>query len=85
MSAKATTPEEAFDLYASRFWALRTLWERTWRGPSPIADPDLHLEDETIDPMASPTLQGHGLPDDLLESLYRTAAEGLLAQLCCAA
>ena len=26
--------------YVSRYWCQRTLWESTWEGPSPIADPD---------------------------------------------
>lgn len=85
MAAKANSPAEAFDLYASRYWALRTLWERTWSGSSPIADPDLHMIDPAVDQMASPHLKGHGLDHGLLQQLYSGAARGLLDQLCCAA
>ncbi|MCH2136908.1 MAG: hypothetical protein MK101_10055 [Phycisphaerales bacterium] len=84
MSAKASSPNEAFDLYASRYWALRTLWERDWSGPSPIADPDLHMVDAQVDPMASPLLSGHALDSSLLTSLYQRSACELLTQLCCA-
>ena len=31
--------------YVSRYWCQRTLWESTWEGPSPIADPDWHPAD----------------------------------------
>jgi hypothetical protein len=84
MAAKASSPEEAFDLYASRYWALRTLWERTWHGDSPIADPDLHMVDPSVDPMASPPLKGHGFDQTLLQPLYVDAVANLLDQLCCA-
>jgi hypothetical protein len=84
-SAKAASPEQAFDLYASRYWALRTLWERNWSGPSPIADPDLHMLDPEASELASPPLKGHALSNDLLQSLYADAAASLLDQLCCAA
>ncbi|MHC4590503.1 MAG: hypothetical protein ACYTAQ_14535 [Planctomycetota bacterium] len=43
----ASSPQEAFDLYASRYWALRTLFETDHVGPSPIADPDLALVGRT--------------------------------------
>jgi len=84
MAAKASSPAEAFDLYASRYWALRTLWERTWCGASPIADPDLHMMDAAVDPLAPSRIKGHGLDHDLLQDLYAGAATRLLDQLCCA-
>ncbi|HWB19852.1 MAG TPA: amidohydrolase family protein [Phycisphaerales bacterium] len=82
MAAKADTPEDAFDLYASRYWALRTLWETDFVGLSPIADPDLHM----VDPKkyaadASPMLRGVRLPAHLLKSLYFDAADALLETL----
>ena len=40
-----------FDLFASRYWALRTLIETRYDGPSPIVDPDLPMIDPaTPDP-----------------------------------
>lgn len=76
MAAKASSVEDAFDLYASRYWALRTLWEREVELKSPIADPDLALvEPDRFGPMDSPLLRGMALGPDLLRWLYREAAE----------
>ena len=81
MAAKASAPEDAFDLYASRYWALRTLWETAHDGPSPIADPDLAMvAPDRHGPMDSPRLRGKRLPGDLLESLYAGAAAGFMAR-----
>ena len=81
MAAKANAPEDAFDLYASRYWALRTLWETDHDGPSPIADPDLAMvSPERHGPMDSPRLRGKSLPADLLRSLYADAAAGFAAR-----
>jgi hypothetical protein len=75
---KAGSPEEAYDLYASRYWALRTLIETGYEGPSPIADPDLHMIDPaTYSPQSSPRLNGMDLPDDLTATLYRGAYDKL--------
>jgi hypothetical protein len=82
MSRKASAPEEAFDLYASRYWALRTMWETDYEGESPIADPDLHMnEPQKYTEMDAPRLAGKALPSDLLRVLYRDAAQGLLEPL----
>ncbi|MEM1165626.1 MAG: hypothetical protein AAGI30_04975 [Planctomycetota bacterium] len=71
----ANTEGEAFDLYASRYWALRTLWERDWEGRSPIADPDLAMVDpERFDELSSPRLAGKALGRELLETFYRGGA-----------
>jgi hypothetical protein len=79
ITPQATSPEEARDLYASRYWALRTLFESKYDGPSPIADPDLALVDpEHHGPLDSPNLQGKALPADVLEWLYHDAAAALL-------
>ncbi|PKL33539.1 MAG: hypothetical protein CVV40_00600, partial [Planctomycetes bacterium HGW-Planctomycetes-2] len=73
------TPEGAFDLYASRYWALRTLLETDYDGPSPIADPDLMLvEPDRHHALSAPTLRGHSLPRDLLEDIYFANAERVL-------
>ncbi len=79
MSAKASTTEQAFDLYASRYWALRMLWESDYEGESPIADPDLAMLDpEQYSEMDAPQLCGKGLPPEILQSLYHDAAQDLL-------
>lgn len=75
MSDLASSPEEAFDLYASRYWALRTMLETPHVGPSPIADPDLHMTDPARhDPLDAPILRGLSLPHDVLTKIYRTNA-----------
>lgn len=79
MSDLATSPEQAFELYASRYWALRTMLETGYDGPSPIADPDLAMVDpQRFTPMDSPRLQGLELPEACLRSLYHDAAESLV-------
>jgi len=79
---RANNPEQAFDLYASRYWALRTLLESEYRGRSPIADPDLAMvEPDRYGPMDAPLLAGKSLPADLLKSIYHDAARELLEPL----
>lgn len=82
MYRKANSIEDAFDLYASRFWAYRTMFETNYEGESPIADPDLAMIDpEKHGPMDAPPLRGFDLPDDLLDAIYHDAAEKLLEPL----
>ena len=82
MTAKASSPEDAFDLYASRYWALRHLWETDFDGESPIADPDLAMVNpERHTDFDAPMLRGKSLPDNLLRELYHDAAERLLEPL----
>lgn len=79
MDAKASDESEAYDLYASRYWALRTLLESDYHGESPIADPDLHLVDSAnFTPLDAPNLRGCSLDNEALQSLYRTTATTLL-------
>lgn len=79
MQAKASNPETAFDLYASRYWALRMLWESEGETESPISDPDLAMVDPAQrKPDDAPRLRGTHLPADLLKSLYHDAAQALL-------
>jgi hypothetical protein len=79
MADLASSPESAFDLYASRYYALRTLFETSYQGESPIADPDLKMvAPDTYDDMAAPSLRGLALPRDVLVDLYRGAAERLM-------
>lgn len=76
---KASSPAEAFDLYASRYWALRTMYETDYDGESPIADPDLAMvEPDRYTDMDAPRLRGLNLDDDLLSSIYHGAATELL-------
>jgi hypothetical protein len=70
----ASSPEEAFDLYASRYWALRTMFETGYLGESNIADPDLAMVDPARhDAMSAPTLRGLALPAPALRTLYHDA------------
>ncbi|HWY88184.1 MAG TPA: amidohydrolase family protein [Gemmataceae bacterium] len=62
--------------YVSRYWCQRTLWESTWEGRSPIADPDYTPEENGP---ATPLLRGVGLPAEVLEKVYYRNAERLLA------
>ena len=78
MAAKASDQESAFDLYASRYWALRTLWEGDWDAESPISDPDLAMVDPARHPHDAPPLRGKRLSPDLLRVLYHDAAAALL-------
>lgn len=73
----ANSADEAFDLYASRYWALRTMFEGDYEGESPIADPDLAMVDPgRYDAMSGPRLSGKRLPAEVLSVLYRAAAAG---------
>jgi len=80
MATKADSAEAAFDLYASRYWALRTLFETDWHGESPIADPDLAMvEPHRFTPGDAPMLRGIALPRNVLDTFYVEAAEALMA------
>lgn len=61
--------------YVSRYWCQRTLWESTWVGQSPIADPDFTSDASGA---ATPTLRGIGLPADVLNRVYYENAYRLL-------
>ncbi|MEX0885679.1 MAG: hypothetical protein WD009_04490 [Phycisphaeraceae bacterium] len=67
-----------FDLYASRYWALRTLFETDYVGPSPIVDPDLPLVNPELPDTATADLRGLGLDAGVLTTLYHDAAANLL-------
>jgi hypothetical protein len=78
MAAKASGEEQAFDLYASRYWSLRMMYEGTGMFESPIVDPDLHMVDpDTHSDTDAPTVRCHGFDESLLESLYRGTAQTL--------
>jgi hypothetical protein len=73
---------DVFDQYASRYFALRTLFETDYSGESPIADPDLAMVDpNTYDETDAPILNGKSLPDSILKNLYFDAANELLQPL----
>ncbi|MFW6060457.1 MAG: amidohydrolase family protein [Phycisphaeraceae bacterium] len=67
-----------FELYASRYWALRTLMETRYDGPSPIVDPDLSMVDPSLPEQSTATLRGAGLDEPTLRMLYHDAASDLL-------
>ncbi len=76
MERLSSSKEEAFDLYASRYYALRTMFETEFRGKSPIADPDLALVDpDSFSELDSPEIFGHNLPEDVLAEFYHGAAK----------
>lgn len=66
--------DHGYDLYASRYWALRTLLETDYHGPSPIVDPDLNKVDPSVDPKATAELRGAALPSDRLKDVYYQSA-----------
>ncbi|MGB0768524.1 MAG: amidohydrolase family protein [Phycisphaeraceae bacterium] len=66
------------ELYASRYWALRTLMETDYDGPSPIVDPDLNKVDPTADPKSTATLRGAILSPKRLQDVYYDAARAVL-------
>lgn len=81
MGDLSNSPEQAFDLYCSRHWALRALLETSHRGQSPIADPDLRMIDPArFDHDSAPELRGMALPPDLLRSIYAEASDNLLGR-----
>lgn len=59
-----------FDLFASRFWALRTMIETLYDGPSPIVDPDLHKVDPAVPTQSTTLLRGAQIGGDLLGKIY---------------
>lgn len=76
---QASSPEQAFDLYASRYWSLRMFYETDYRGPSAIADEDLKMIDPaTFDDLSAPEIRCVRAPDDLRRTLYHDAAHDLL-------
>ena len=78
-SDQASSQAEAFDLYASRYWALRVMLETDFVGESPIVDPDLAmLEPERYDERSAPALRGIGLDAATLSDLYRNTAEAVV-------
>ena len=79
MDGKASSESEAYDLYASRYWALRTLLESSYHGESPIADPDLYLIDALrYSPLDAPVMRGCKLDSTTLGFIYRDAALKIL-------
>ncbi len=67
-----------FDLFASRYWALRTLLETDYDGPSPIVDPDLHLVDPSRPADSTARLRGAQLSEATLRDVYHDAAARVL-------
>jgi Amidohydrolase len=67
-----------FDLYASRYWALRTLIETNYVGQSPIVDPDLNMVDPSLDEKSTAQLRGAGIGGEALKAVYHDAAARVL-------
>lgn len=81
MADLASSPESAFELYASRYFALRTFFETDYEGESPISDPDLAMVDPgKYNAMSAPRLVGQHLPPAVLRVLYSGAAETLIGK-----
>jgi hypothetical protein len=81
MGELADSPEAAAELYASRYWALRTMLESDYDGESPIADPDLMMVDPgRHGPMSAPRLRGLGLSREVLADLYAGTAARVLGE-----
>ncbi len=77
--ASPNDPDERwFDLYASRYWALRTLYETGYDGPSPIVDPDIAMVDPTQAEDSTARLCGAGFDEGTLRWVYRDAAKRVL-------
>lgn len=84
MADLADSPEAAFDLYASRYFALRLMFETGYRGESPIADPDLMMVDPTHhNDMSAPPLNGLALAPEILDDLYFRNAQRVFASVGC--
>jgi len=82
MADLADSPESAFELYASRYLALRLMFESKYDGQSPIADPDLNMVNPQLhDAMSAPMLRGLALPAEMLKVLYRDAAAAFCERL----
>lgn len=80
-SSQASSEDEAFDLYASRYWCYRTLFETSYTGGSPVADPDLAMvEPQKYSEHAAPELRGKYLPDAVLSAVYHDAATKLFSE-----
>ncbi len=75
----ANAHDASFDLFASRFWVLRTLMETDYEGASPIVDPDLHMMDESVPEKSTAHLRGLHLPGDVLADVYHHNTARMLA------
>jgi len=64
----------SYDLFASRYWALRMLIETDYQGPSPIEDPDLQLVDPSVPSGTTAMLRGARIDPTTLATVYRRAA-----------
>ncbi|QDU34740.1 Amidohydrolase [Poriferisphaera corsica] len=70
-----------FDLYASRYWSLRTMYETDYDGLSPIVDPDLVMLSPEKGDKQTADLRGASMPNELLDVVYHNAAKELLMPL----
>ena len=77
----ASKADMSFDLFASRYWALRTLLETDYDGPSPIVDPDLWAVDPSLPFTSTAHLRGASLDPASLALIYRDAARHLMPKI----
>lgn len=77
-SANIVSTGATFDLIASRWWALRTLFETDYDGPSPIVDPDLSMLDKSLPRESTAWLRGAKLDPATLRMIYYDAPRRLL-------
>jgi hypothetical protein len=70
-----TREQLAREHYVSRYWCQRTLWESSWEGRSPIADPDFQPDSGAP---ATPPLLGLALPAEVLAKVYHFNTRKLL-------
>jgi predicted TIM-barrel fold metal-dependent hydrolase len=75
----AEDKDMSYDLFASRYWALRTMFETDYDGMSPIVDPDLHMVDQRVPKDATAALRGAAIDEATLGVLYKGAARNLLS------
>lgn len=84
MADLADSETSAFDLYASRYFSLRLMFETRYRGESPIADPDLMMVDpDRFNDMSAPPLTGLALSPDILDDIYFKNAQRVFSSVGC--
>ncbi len=76
----ADSKDAGFDLFASRYWALRTMFETDYDGLSPIVDPDLAMVDPSLPKDSVANLRGASIDPATLAMIYKDAAQRLLSE-----
>ena len=76
----ADSKDASFDLFASRYWALRTMFETNYASLSPIVDPDLSMVDPNLPKDSVARLCGAAIDPATLRTMYKMAAERVLGK-----